>query len=539
MKGLHGCTLRFICSALCVWLLLGEIPAQALGGEAAEYTVGYSSQTARENENAYENAIDIKKLRDALTGEYVDYEAEQWYQIKDADGLLLLSRLVNEVERFRTVRVCLKGNIDLSGISGFAPIGNGLTKYDTGVPGKSFQGTFDGCGYCIDGLNMRAGESESTDEVVILSLFGVLGKTAKVQNLVIGESCKFTYTGASVYSCTAGLAGRVLEGATVQNVLSLATVSGGYCSGGLVARLDNSDKRTAAIQSAALSACSFAGEVDGRGFAGGLIGLCHGGVSIQQSKSSGNVSATAGVNDGTATGGIVGGIKQALNYNDEMDFSALRVKVRVENAVNEGRIASNRIAGGLIGSVDNTESDGMSAVELSLQACRNLGGVTASRTSDGSCSAFVGQCVKAVDVSGCEDASGKVRFHGSQVRESDENTYSVRLVGSIADLEYREIGFYVTVRWNGRSETRTLKCRRAFETMTAGQNATEYTAAGLRGGETPYLYAMTVSGIPGNSGTVSFSVTPYGVREGSNAAETGEEYLVVYRNGDYQPQWKR
>lgn len=539
MKGLHRCTLRLVCSALCVWLLLGGIPAQALSGDTAEYTVGYSPQTAREAESAYENAIDIKSLSDALSEEYVEYEAEQWYRIEDAEGLLLLSRLVNEKERFRTIQVCLKGNIDLSGVSNFVPIGNGLTKYDMGFSGKCFQGTFDGCGYCIDGLNMRAGESESTDEVVILSLFGVLGKTARVQNLVVGENCKFTYTGASVYSCTAGLAGRVLEGATVQNVLSLATVSGGDCSGGLVARLDNLDGRTAAIQSAALSACSFAGEVDGRSFAGGLIGLCRGGVSIRQSKSSGSVSVTAGVSDGTAAGGIVGGIEQALNYRDEMDFAALRVKVRVESSVNEGRICSNRIAGGLIGSVDNWESDGMSAVELSLQACRNLGSVTVSRTSDGYCDVFVGQCVRTVDVSDCEDASGKVRFHGSQVRESDENTYSVRLVGSIAGLEYREIGFYVTVSWNGRSETRTLKCSRAFETMIAGQNAAEYTAAALRGGETPYLYAMTVSDIPMNSGTVSFSVTPYGIRNGSGDAEVGEEYLAVYSNGVYQPQWRR
>ena len=499
---------------------------------------GYSPTIARESAAQYESAVDIMTLDSAVN----TFNEDTWYKIEGADGLVLFSELVNRVSnesgenraKLKYIKVCLACDIDMSSVKGFTAIGNGTTKYtSSGLPSTRYYGTFDGCGYRIDNLNVTVTETDKSTQMLFLSLFGVLDSAATVKNLVIGENCRFSYTGESEYACTAAVAGRVLEGATVENILSLASVSGGCFSGGLIARIDAGEGRTALANAAVVSNCSNAGDVNGSDSAGGLIGACHGNALIRSCRNTGKISASGREN--ASAGGLLGKAGKAYDYSggEAWSFSP-NVSVNLENTANYGNILSSRSGGGLIGFADNG-SDGSVTVTLGLNDCLNegnalrpfLGGATTDRQ---------------ITLSNCNDRSAEVRLHGSQVRsvDTETNTYAVRFVGSMGSLDYEEIGFYVTVTLENGStlEPLRLHCRYAFKTMLAGEDGLVYTAAELRGGEDPYLYALTVEGIPADSGRIVFHVTPYGIRNGSDTPEAGETFDITYRNGSFVPAWE-
>lgn len=517
---------------LAACLLFLCMPLSSVRAEASEIAIrGYSPDQARESRSQYQNAIDIKTLKNSTE----NFDADYWYKITDAEGLVVFAWLVNEEHNqpnLKGIKVCLANNIDMTGKS-FTAIGNGITKYDgRGLPGIFFSGTFDGCGYQIDSLNMTVTETDSSDKMLFLSLFGILGSSATVKNLVIGEHCVFSCTVEGKYVCTAALAGRALEGATVENVLSLARVSGGDSSGGLIARIDPLTNRTANGHTVTVSGCSNAGVVEGVRYAGGLVGFCNGNVSVRNCRNTGNVSSSG--QEVSSAGGILGAVEKAFDYEDGPEISSPKISVRLNNTANYGNIFSSGASGGLIGFADNALIDGADTVTLTLDDCMNEGSADqpfiGNRTTD-----------RQIVLSSCTDRSAEVRLHGSQVRSAEGDTYSIRFIGSLGTLDYKEVGFYVTVTLSDgstRSEPLRLSCAFVFRNLLADHGETDYTASELRGVENSYLYALTIEDIPADSGEVVFQVTPYGIRCGSGTEEEGETFVITYNNGEYVPAWR-
>ena len=188
----------------------------------------------------------------------------------------------------------------------------------------------------------------------------------------------------------------------------------------------------------------------------------------------------------------------------------------------------------MVGYLENpgSEEEGYSS-ELTLDACIHMGGLRGGASEAGQ-SPWLGGAETAVEItgiSGCTDRSGEIRLHGSQMRQEDDGSYSVRLVGSVRDLEYRELGYRVSVLWQGQqSEELSLTCRVVYRSMLADQE--ECLAEDLRGEDEAYLCIVAIEDIPSDVGQVEFSVTPYGIRT-DGSEETGESYRLVYDSGAY------
>lgn len=523
---------RFVqgmCIALC--LLIGGAPVSGLEGEpeAQAGIVGYSRSLIEPNEDA-EQAPDITVLAGTPVDQLIDVAS--CYRIITPEGLVLFSELVNSGNKLLMgLDVYLGADIDMSGIAGFEPIGNGVdTLADRGTSGLRYNGTFDGRGYRIDGLELTAQGAEE-GQMCYLSLFGVLDKEAVVKNLVLGESCRFVCTGEVENVCTAAVAGRMLEGAMISNVLSLAAVSGGAIAGGLVARLDN-DRQNGGLRSTAIRNCTNMGSVDGSESAGGLIGLCRGNAQVSMCRNMGKISAAF-------AGGMVGKAEAAIHYGDSyVEWSTLKVTLQISGSENHGNLSSSGAAGGMVGHIENAGQDGNPGVDTELSGNLHTGGIRAGE-SGGALLPWVGSSVSdgAIHVSECTDGSSAVRLHGSQLREEADGTYAVRFVGSIGSLDYREIGYTVRIKWNDRvSEEQEMGCGTVYRSMQLGEEAA-CTAEELRGEESAYLCILTITDIPSDAGRVEFEVTPYGVRK-DGRRESGERYRIVYDGGSYLPAWE-
>ena len=485
------------------------LPAAALEERLGGDEIGYSAERVEAAEDL-ESIPDIMVLANLTSSELIDVDPR--YQITSAEGLRLFSKLVNsEKNNLRALKVFLTKDIDMSGVIDFAPIG----------AKGGYVGTFDGQGHTIDGL-VLSGDRKDLQGCTNFALFDTLGAGAVIQNLILGENCRFD-AGTREDVCTAAIAGAMMEGARLVNVMSRATVSGGSNSGGMIAVLTNNNRKNP-ISSATFLHCTNAGSVSGAAVAGGFIGLCHGSIFVQLCQNTGNVTAET-------AGGLIGKIRPA---DGSIIFpETVQVKVEIGKAENSGNICANAAAGAMVGYLENPVTDGVSGSELTLDACIHMGGLRGGASEAGQ-SPWLGGAetdIKSMGISGCTDRSGEIRLHGSQMRQEDDDSYSVRLVGSVRDLEYRELGYRVSVLWQGQqSEALSLTCRVVYHSMLADRE--ECLAEDLRGEDEAYLCIVAIEDIPSDVGQVEFAVTPYGIRT-DGSEETGESYRLVYDSGAY------
>lgn len=208
----------------------------------------------------------------------------------------------------------LTGDIDLSAIDNWEPIGNGTTQYT---------GTFDGCGYSITGLTI-----DSTEQYV--GLFGYIGADGTVKNLTVSASedgikanynQNFGYAGAVAGQSDGTITNCTFASGSVTGSGSLA------CVGGIVGRA-----------SGIVSNCTTQSEANvvgnNNGRAGGIAG-----VSADNSKVKIlNCSNSGTVNGSMASGGIIGN----LYYADSI----------VSNCINNGKVSGGD-AGGIVGSISS------------------------------------------------------------------------------------------------------------------------------------------------------------------------------------------
>lgn len=274
---------KTLCLFLTGILILALIAVPAF----ADDTVGYSESAVQ--------AADLSAVADIKTLTSENYGTISEWKITDAAGLQKLSVTCNtsETYHFKDKTIYLANDIDMSGITDFAPIAYNsafgtafVTAFNGGI---RFSGIFDGQGHTIRNLVMKSSASDCT----AVALFGAV-RGGCIRNLVIDGSCSFSYTGSSPKANVASVVGLMFasgaDGAKpdwadsnaseitvmVENVRSSAIVSLNYSgdgykgyAGGLVGYIGAGTGYYAAIRN-----CSFLGVVSGGATGVGGIYAC-------------------------------------------------------------------------------------------------------------------------------------------------------------------------------------------------------------------------------------------------------------------------
>lgn len=220
-----------------------------------------------------------------------DGTAANPYQIATADDLKAFRDKVNGGAT--TACAILTADIMLDKSETWTPIGSSKNKYN---------GTFDGQGYTISGLNVNeTGSNEA-------GLFGdtALSNTSPViKNLTIADSSFVTARGYA--GGVAGYGGGVFENCHTE---ASVTVQGKKCAGGII----GSYKGTGITAELSMIQCSNRAtvkEVDGfGGFAGGLIGQAEHPLKLENSFNAGVVSSKPS-GQTPMVGGLVGSVSYA------------------------------------------------------------------------------------------------------------------------------------------------------------------------------------------------------------------------------------
>lgn len=364
---------RFLCLllSLATVLSLSFIPGGVL---AAGTEPGYQPP---ESQAVPSDAVNLETLTENVATDdagyshgfsYTAYGENNVYYIDSAAGLKLFSNMVNSSTsgsfnvRFQGKTVYLANDIDMKGVTDFAPIGNDTGNDLNGTGGyPCFRGTFNGLGYRIKNLHMTS----SADGNVNVALFGVIGN-AKIINLVLDETCSFTYTGSSVNARVGAIAGRILVtagdtfdfndstgktvGCTIQNVQNNATVASGSFAGGIVG-----STRVATNASILIQNVSNCGAVEGKTYAAGIIGYMQGRyATLKACVNTGNITS-----EGNAAG--------LLNESYEGDNRSLVIDTCYVSGTIKGASMDALVLAGRI----NTGY-------LSISGC-NISGVTLAR----------------------------------------------------------------------------------------------------------------------------------------------------------------
>lgn len=250
-----------------------------------------------------------------------DGTAANPYQIATADDLKAFRDKVNGGAT--TACAILTADITLNKSETWTPIGNSKNKYN---------GTFDGQGHTISGLNVNeTGSNEA----------GLFGDTAQsntspvIKNLTIADSSFVTARGYA--GGVAGYGGGVFENCHTE---ASVTVQGKKFAGGIIGSYKGTGM-TAELRMIQCSNRATVKEVDGfGGFAGGLIGQAEHPLKLENSFNAGAVSSKPSSQTPTA-GGLVGKVSCATtlvnvyNVGDVSVSSGANVAGLVGNSVKE------------------------------------------------------------------------------------------------------------------------------------------------------------------------------------------------------------
>ena len=182
-----------------------------------------------------------------------------------------------------------------------------------------FNGTFDGCGYAIDGMTLGTKDAPFAldSENLYIGLFGILGPKSVVKNVNLTNVAFYTTYAATAY--LGGIAG-ITQGSTT-----------------------NGNFTGALIDSCSVSGTLSLNNTKGNHFVGGLVGMQYKGATINSHVS---ISATGIVDGGdlAEVGGLVGLNNRGLIANCWTDNDLLYASGNRENG-NEGMaVISNLVA---------------------------------------------------------------------------------------------------------------------------------------------------------------------------------------------------
>ncbi len=210
------------------------------------------------------------------------------YQISTAEGLKWFRDKVNNAKTPDETKICavLTANIDLNN-EPWTPIGN-----YTEVNKIYYEGTFDGGGYTISGLNV-------TGNFRCASLFGAV-KGGTIKNLTVAGNVSHNYHLTGLNCHVGGIVGVALDAATIENCSNNCSVTGG--SGDVIGGIAGSN-----INNARIIDCYNVGTITGTimetggvtGFNIGTISNCYNVGTIKMLHNSNAVGEIVGNNVGT------------------------------------------------------------------------------------------------------------------------------------------------------------------------------------------------------------------------------------------------
>lgn len=320
--------------------------------EPEEETVGYSS--------ARVERVQTYRIKDIMN--YEAFPNEDCYKITDARGICELGRLIFGYVNFSEITIYLANDIDMDDILGFDGISYDLehTKDINGTPRYYFTGTLDGQGYAIRNLRINSTQMplkydqygrvdmengmEAEDSLVCVGLFGITGDIT-VRNLIIDQSCKFSYSGTAAHPCVSALIGKAVGTVKINNVWNKAQISGGRHAGSFIARCDGTYEIKNTTNIGNVRGSSNVGGFIGYDGAGGLIENCRNVGSVQNFK--------VGNLDLSCAAGFVG---------------RARASVRIVGCINNGNVKGGTSAGAFLGLIKDANT---------VQDCINYGILTA------------------------------------------------------------------------------------------------------------------------------------------------------------------
>lgn len=210
------------------------------------------------------------------------------YQISTAAGLKWFRDKVNDAKTEEETKICavLTANIDLKNEE-WTPIANYTTTNEI-----FYEGTFDGGGYTISGLNV-------TGKFRCASLFGAV-KGGTIKNLTVAGNVSHNYSSTGLDCHVGGIVGSALDAATIENCSNNCSVTGG--SGDVIGGIAGSN-----INNARIIDCYNVGTITGTimetggvtGFNMGTISNCYNVGTIKMLHNSNAVGEIVGNNVGT------------------------------------------------------------------------------------------------------------------------------------------------------------------------------------------------------------------------------------------------
>ena len=210
------------------------------------------------------------------------------YQISTAAGLKWFRDKVNDAKTEEETKICavLTANIDLKNEE-WTPIANYTTTNEI-----FYEGTFDGGGYTISGLNV-------TGKFRCASLFGAV-KGGTIKNLTVAGNVSHNYYSTGLDCHVGGIVGSALDAATIENCSNNCSVTGG--SGDVIGGIAGSN-----INNARIIDCYNVGTITGTimetggvtGFNIGTISNCYNVGTIKMLHNSNAVGEIVGNNVGT------------------------------------------------------------------------------------------------------------------------------------------------------------------------------------------------------------------------------------------------
>ena len=210
------------------------------------------------------------------------------YQISTAAGLKWFRDKVNDAKTEEETKICavLTANIDLKNEE-WTPIANYTTTNEI-----FYEGTFDGGGYTISGLNV-------TGKFRCASLFGAV-KGGTIKNLTVAGNVSHNYSSTGLNCHVGGIVGSALDAATIENCSNNCSVTGG--SGDFIGGIAGSNTDNARIID-----CYNVGTITGTimetggvtGFNIGTISNCYNVGTIKMLHNSNAVGEIVGNNVGT------------------------------------------------------------------------------------------------------------------------------------------------------------------------------------------------------------------------------------------------
>ncbi|WP_302149996.1 hypothetical protein [uncultured Gemmiger sp.] len=222
---------------------------------------------------------------DLITGSGTETDP---YQINTAEGLKWFRDKVNDAKTKEETKICavLTAAIDLNN-EPWTPIGNfteGNKIY--------YEGTFDGGGHTISGLNV-------TGKFRCASLFGAV-KGGTIKNLTVAGNVSHNYSSTGLDCHVGGIVGSALDAATIENCSNNCSVTGG--SGDFIGGIAGSN-----IDNARIIDCYNVGTITGTimetggvtGFNMGTISNCYNVGTIKMLHNSNAVGEIVGNNVGT------------------------------------------------------------------------------------------------------------------------------------------------------------------------------------------------------------------------------------------------